>query len=88
MSNVDKSITAPDGWNTKGGLDLIAEFSVEKHGKRWYTKISKSNHIANLWFVSYESPWLYTYDFYNTAADAEKRYNKTKAQFIRAHAKY
>jgi len=88
MSNVSKAVLAPEGWNTKGGLDLIADFNVNKHGKSWKTEISKSNHIADLWIVSYESPWLYTYDFYNNAAEAEKRYNKTKAQFIKSAAEY
>lgn len=86
MSNA--RIIAPDDWNTAGGLDTIAELSLQKHGKSWKTEICKSNLYADLWFVSYESPWLYTYDFYNTAAEAEERYNKTKAQFIQAHAEY
>ena len=88
MSNVSDAVMAAHGWNALEGLDRVAHFSAEKYGKTWATSISKSNHIAGIWFVVYASPTLYTYSFYDDAAEAEKEYKKTKAQFIRAHAKY
>jgi hypothetical protein len=88
MSNASATILAAHGWDALSGLETVQAIELSKHGKTFQAKLCKSMHIADCWLVSYATNSQYSYEFYNTAAEAEKAYNKEAKYVSRAHAKY
>jgi hypothetical protein len=88
MSNASATILAAHGWDALSGLEIVQAIELSKHGKTFEAKLCKSTHIADCWFVSYATNSQYMYDFYNTAAEAEKAYKKEAKYVARMYAQY
>jgi hypothetical protein len=88
MSNASETILAQYGWDALSGLETVQAVRLSKHGKAFEAKLCKSTHIADCFFVSYTTNSLYMYDFYNTAAEAEKAYKKEAKYVARMYAQY
>ena len=88
MSNVSATVLAAHGWAALEGLETVQALVLNKHGKTFEATLSKSNHIADCWFVSFATNTMYMYDFYNTAAEAEKAYKKESRFVTRAYEQY
>jgi len=88
MSNASETILTQYGWDALSGLEIVQAIELSKHGKTFAAKLCKSMHIADCWLVSYATNSQYSYDFYNTAAEAEKAYKKEAKYVARVYAQY
>jgi hypothetical protein len=86
--NASELILAQHGWAALEGLETLETLVLNKHGKTFQATLSKSSWIADCWFVSYATNTLYMYDFYNTAAEAKKAYEKESRFVTRVYEQY
>jgi len=76
------------GWSNLETTKCIAEFTTQKYGKIWQTKLKEFSVTVGVWVVDWDHAWGNTHEYFNDYAEAVTQFEKFKAMSINSAAEY